>query len=89
MQFPREVESRTFESAPGDSGPEFLGRRRQQVSKRGRKENIPQMPLRAERDSARVRGKGEEGGLMVAAPAEWTREGCRRKRELGLSIERM
>ena len=86
MQFPREVESRTFESAPGDSGPEFLGRRQQQVSKRGRKENIPQMPLRAE---CAGKERREEGGLMVAAPAEWTREGCRRKRELGLSIERM
>ena len=35
------------------------------------------------------REEREEGGLMVAAPAEWTREGCRRKRELELSIERM
>ena len=89
MQFPREVESRTFESAPGDSGPEFLGRRGQ-VSKRGRKENIPQMPLRAEGAGKEKRERErEEGGLMVAAPAEWTREGCRRKRELELSIERM
>ena len=37
----------------------------------------------------RERGEREEGGLMVAAPAEWTREGCRRKREFELSIERM